>query len=425
MSSRVHPCPRCAAPVEAAEVGLSRCKFCGNEVDLGSDAVLRHYDSALREVPGEVPGAPPATPGPPLHARRSPLAASAEPTSPLRGRLKVLAGPLLALTAGFVGAQSVFVFARNGRDPSVIFTSVLAGALALSLLASARRAAAAAVTGFAGLLFAAKPFARPIYMKDGGLFGPTSETHLYYLIPGGILLMIAAIIALIVVSARELKDQPPEPSAASLALGAAGLAAGIALATHFFSGETIAEAIDRYRPRFAAVRDTWAAIHAKLPPPGSPAADFTRTDLSPRPIADKKNWQRSNTEVLAAEQLLDPDGKPSYDLITSNYLHTSVLWTGPKNPMSETVLYERSDDFAERLERVLSYRYLAVYRPSGASDRGAGVEATEGLEVFVFDLTTTELVASFKAPRPGYFTADREALARALARATGGVFDLD
>jgi hypothetical protein len=93
--------------------------------------------------------------------------------------------------------------------------------------------------------------------------------------------------------------------------------------------------------------------------------------------------------------------------------------------MSETVLYERSDDFAERLERVLSYRYLAVYRPSGAPDRGAAVEATQGLEVFVFDLTTTELVASFKAPRPGSYTADREALARALARATGGVFDLD
>src|SRR5690349_6492850 len=137
MSPRVHSCPRCAAPVEAAEAGLSRCKFCGNEVDLSPDAVLRHYDSALREVPSAQP-APPPTPGPPLHALRSSRAASAKPPSPLRGRLKVLAGPLLALAVGFVAVQSVFVFARNGRDPSVVFTSVLAGALALALLASAR-----------------------------------------------------------------------------------------------------------------------------------------------------------------------------------------------------------------------------------------------------------------------------------------------
>lgn len=337
----------------------------------------------------------------------------------------MLAGPLLALAAGFVGVQAVFVFARNGRDPSVILTSVLAGALALSLLASARRVAAAAVTGLAGILFAAKPFVRPIYMKDGGFFGPTSETHLYYLIPGVILLMIAAIISLVVVSARGLKDKPPEPSVSGLALSAAGLMAGIALAIPSFSGETIAETMVRYRPRFAAVRSTWAALYAKLPPEGSPAVPLTRPNLSPKPVVDHRNWQRSNTEVLAAAALLDPDSKPSYDLLTSSYLHNAVLWTGPKNPMGETGLYEMSGNFAERLERVLSYRYLAVYRPSGASYQGTAVEAALGLDVFVFDLATTELVASLNTPRSGHYTADREALARALARATGGSFAFD
>jgi hypothetical protein len=123
---------------------------------------------------------------------------------------------------------------------------------------------------------------------------------------------------------------------------------------------------------------------------------------------------KTNTAILPPEHLLDPGAKPAHDLIISGDLSHSLAWTGPNNPLSGSVLHGRAGTFDQTLERALAYRYVAVYRPGGA-----------GLEVFVFDLKTTELLASFRTKSAGGFTQERQELALALEKATGGAFAID
>ncbi|HEU4533862.1 MAG TPA: hypothetical protein VFS00_07075, partial [Polyangiaceae bacterium] len=149
----------------------------------------------------------------------------------------------------------------------------------------------------------------------------------------------------------------------------------------------------------------------KLPPAGGAAAEPRRAGLTPPPVFDDSKPGRPNTAFLAPEQLVDPDAKPGYDLILSSDFTHALAWTGPNNPMSESVLYERAGDFSGTLERALAYRYIVVYRPAGG-----------GSEAFVFDLTSTDLAASAKVEAAGDFTRGRKQLAQALERATGGTF---
>lgn len=387
------------------------CKFCGSKVDLGPEALARHY--AVPAVRTPPPAVQVMEPRPPAVVERAPA-----PPSPFWGRLKVVASPLLGVAAGWAAVQAVYAFLGNA-SPHAIPTALAMGVPVILGLIAGHKIPAAIGAAWSGILLTVKPFGRPVFMKDGDFFSLTSETHLNYFVPGILLLVTGTLIGLSIEAgsrskgdAEKAEKKPTKPL--FHALNAAGLAAGVALALPMLGGERINEVIVRYRPRFDEVRASLEAIHRKLPPAGSVTADQYRPSLNPPPFYDTKPRSKTNTAIVPPEHLLDTSAKAAYDLIISTDFMHSVAWTGPKNPMSETVMYDRSDGFDETLERALAYRYVVVYRP-----------ASGGLEVFVFDLKTTELLSSFRMKNLGGFTEARKELGVALEKATGGSFSIE
>lgn len=417
MNPRVWHCPRCGAPlddVKGAFVTFITCKFCGSKVDLGAEALARHYPVPATRLPQP----PPVIQVSDTHAAPTVAQRAPAPPSPFWGRFKIALGPILGLAAGFAGVMCVYVFLRND-EPEPLPAALLMGMAVILGATTDRKIPAILASVWAGALLTAKPFVRPVFWKDGDFFGLTSETHLYYLVPGVMFLATAAIIAMTLGGAKdgdETTEKNKKKSAKPLfhALNAVGLAAGIALAVPAFGGETTKDVIERYRPRFEALRGSLRTIHEKLPPPGSATRDQYRPNMDPRPIFDDKNRTKSNTAILPPEHLLDPSAKPVYDLIISGDLLHSLAWTGPNNPLSGSVLYGQAGDFDNTLERALAHRYVAVYRP-----------ASEGLEVFFFDLKTAALLASFRTKPVTGFTHSRRELGLALEKATGGTFSID
>lgn len=436
MTSRVHSCPRCSAPLEPGATGRVVCKFCGSDVDVTALDGLRHY---LPKAPPADQAAPPMTPED-LPERSAPRS-EPEPhhhahghahghapghahhhVSPFRRRLSLVSGPLLAIAAGYLSLQALFAFFRNGNSQNAILISIGMGVVVIALAVSGRTIQAAAAAALCGALFTAKPFVHPVVAKDGYVFGVTSETHLNYIVPGVLLLIAAAIIAMTFTRGKK----PWRPRPVRVLLGAAGFAAGVAIGLPSVTGESIEDAITRFKPRFEDMRATWKTIAAKLPPPGAMESDKIKRDLRPQPVGGSKHKTRVNTEIISTEQLLDPDVSSSYDLIVSGDLYLGMVWTGPKNPLSESVLYDRAAGFAQKLEGALAYRYLVVYR--GINPRGSGSgspSSADAMEVYVFDLTTTEIVACFRSAKAGSFQEGRETLARELGRVTGGLFEFD
>lgn len=51
MNPRVLHCPRCGAPMDDVKGMLVTCKFCGSKVDLGAEALARHYQAPVTRVP--------------------------------------------------------------------------------------------------------------------------------------------------------------------------------------------------------------------------------------------------------------------------------------------------------------------------------------------------------------------------------------
>ena len=213
----------------------------------------------------------------------------------------------------------------------------------------------------------------------------------------------------------------------------------------------------RYQGSFAVKRIQFKNIAQVLPPPGS-VNEITVADLSPKPIYDAKT-KTYNTEIVMADQLLDPDivtqGHDRFDLILGGDLLTCMQWTGPKNPMSESALDERSADMEPRLQRVLSYLYLVVVRPANfdppvALDEKSFKGGSADLEVFIVDLLKNKVAGSFRfsahsASQVHYsykadqsqkdqlqefaysslFTDARQKMGPLLEKATGGHFVLE
>src|SRR5688572_12357043 len=50
VNPRVLHCPRCGAPIDDVEGALTTCKFCGSKVDLGAQALARHYQVPVMPV---------------------------------------------------------------------------------------------------------------------------------------------------------------------------------------------------------------------------------------------------------------------------------------------------------------------------------------------------------------------------------------
>lgn len=219
------------------------------------------------------------------------------------------------------------------------------------------------------------------------------------------------------------------------------------------SGESNQVIFDRYREKFAAKRQQFQAIAAKLPAVGSVRKNQGPGNLTPRPIYDPRS-KTFNTSVVMAEQLRDPDVRlqtpEQFDLnLFEGLLLMNMQWTGPSNPMAESVRGQKARaNLVEELEGTLAQPYLVVLRPV-RYDRpvvfeGKGfIGGTVDLEGFLVDMKTTDIVASVRvagraddvvqgikgkmdaAVFSNMWKNVRGQLARALGEVSGGTFAFD
>ena len=168
-------------------------------------------------------------------------------------------------------------------------------------------------------------------------------------------------------------------------------------------GETARQLLKRYEDPFAEKRRQFKNIAQMLPPPGS-LKGATAANLSPKPVYDA-NSKSYNTEIVMYDQLLDPDveshGNDRLDLQLSGDLMDGILWTGPKNPMSESVLDESAGDLEQTLKKALGFRYLVVLRPADfvapvAVDENTYKPGMADIEGFIVDMQSNRVAGSFR-----------------------------
>lgn len=200
--------------------------------------------------------------------------------------------------------------------------------------------------------------------------------------------------------ARAVPPSDPTASRWTRLRRAAITALAVALAG---CGESNRAAIEALRPAYQARRATLANLAAALPPPGTAAT--TLSPLAPPVILREASEDTSNTEVVMAAQLIDPEGAPpqslSLDLGMSGALARCLAWTGPRNPMSASALGRRD---GARLRRecgaALERPYLLVLRVARyvapvAHDATSFAPGAATIEGFVLDAPSGALRGSF------------------------------
>ena len=176
---------------------------------------------------------------------------------------------------------------------------------------------------------------------------------------------------------------------------------------------TFKDVQEKYRGEYAELSRRYAAIANKLPTPGSVKQTSGPVTLDPKPLyADQKSKQQGadlsaiNTGILAAEELLNPSTVPEIRLIPAGvitYPRSSFALLKESNSSGSN--FEDTDGkFEQSLKTGLALRYLIVYRvadlirPTKVAGKGGQDAYTPGelkLEVFLVDLKTDEVVASF------------------------------
>ena len=176
---------------------------------------------------------------------------------------------------------------------------------------------------------------------------------------------------------------------------------------------TFKDVQEKYRGEYAALSSRYAAIASKLPPAGSVKQASAPVTLDPKPLyADQKSKQQGvdlsavNTGILSAEELLNPSTVPEIRLIPAGvitYPRSSFALVKESNSSGSD--FEDTDGkFEQSLKTGLALRYLIVYRvadlirPTKVAGKGGQDAYTPGvlkLDVFLVDLKTDEVVASF------------------------------
>jgi len=222
--------------------------------------------------------------------------------------------------------------------------------------------------------------------------------------------------------------------------------------------ESNRQVFKRYESQFADKRQQFKKIADSLPATGS-ANPSPATNLSPKPVYDPKS-DTNNTEIVMFDQLQDPDIQSEdhnrLDLILSGNLLLGMKWTGPKSPMSESVIDKRAESNLDpMLKKGLSTRYLVVLRPATftkpvAADENNYQAGSADIEGFLVDLEGNKILASFRftansadrveySYKPGQnkesqleefaysslYTDARDKLSKALPQSTGGNFNIE
>ena len=123
-------------------------------------------------------------------------------------------------------------------------------------------------------------------------------------------------------------------------------------------GAKVSDVLTKYQGDFKKKREQFQTIAHALP---VRATEKPCAGMNP-PIAFNENTKQYNTEILMFEQLLNPDAEPQFDMHLSRDLLNGIQWTGPKNPLSPSLLNNRGANMEKSLKAALDYRYLVVNR---------------------------------------------------------------
>jgi hypothetical protein len=167
------------------------------------------------------------------------------------------------------------------------------------------------------------------------------------------------------------------------------------------SGPTNADVIKKFQAPYASLRTDLAAAAKSLPDyngdqgPASP--------LNPAPVYKEKADGTANTDILMVEQLLDPDArlddKTQLDLLLSSYLLLDLQWTGPQNPMADSIQKQVASDptgkgYQADLDntRYIGVVRMAAYDPPVAGDNNQFTGGEALFAGYLLDLKTKQAV---------------------------------
>jgi hypothetical protein len=387
----VPECPNCGAPLDLARLhqGMVKCGYCGNAVALRSIPQLAADPALARKVEEEA--LPPTL------------------FDKLLGRNFAL---FAGLAAGFALVFAWFVFRRQPHDdeiPACLFAAVGA----VCALGWKRRLYAAALALGVGGLVAAKPFLRPIVDSDlGYAYSPTSETALYFVVPGALLIGLAVVVVLRIRPARLKTDLAllrPRP------LAALGVAVGAGLGLLAFAGPTNRDALAEHGPLLDARARQYGMIVAWIDAPGRPALPTSAAGLSPPPsfVADDP---RSNVDIVPIDAWNGRSGSVPLDLYLAGYLSHAIERRAEPWWRDD---WDRDDDLVSvELPAAAATRYLVAYR----CDKHESGEPVTGCALWMFSLDTSAPLFARALPEPKEYADAEGYLLSQLAEATQGTF---
>jgi hypothetical protein len=174
------------------------------------------------------------------------------------------------------------------------------------------------------------------------------------------------------------------------------------------TGPTRGEVLQRYRQPYAEMRERLKQIAQLLPPKNSVKdnpSGTTQLNLNPLPSYKRsamKGPVTDNTGVLAAEQLLDPEVTPEFDLMLLGFPQSCFYWLSQKYASAADLNSADDGSLAAGFEAGLARRYLLVYR-TARYDRPTIVNSSSftpgaiDVELFLVDFQSPKVLTSFNA----------------------------
>lgn len=290
---------------------------------------------------------------------------------------------------------------------------MLAAVCTLFALGWKRRLVAIALAVAVGGLMVLKPFLRPI-LSEYGAYSPTSETAMFYLVPGAVLLALGA---LIVFAIRPQRIRIDLALLKPTILASVGFVAGAALAVWAYTGETNRSLLESRAAELDALRGRYAVIAQALraePPPPLPER-VEGLDPLPRFVMDDPS---SHTDFTTYHNFVRSRTSPTsdefvYGQLSSIFMMLDEHWSW--------IDWEYREDLVGRLESALATRYVAVYRCETRDDVGDDVAACT---VWLADVPSARVllrVSSPFVPRYGAYGVEEDVL-RTLQYATDETF---
>lgn len=328
------------------------------------------------------------------------------PSAILRGKI------IFAICVGLFGVlilPTFYYLDRYDSTDRAPVIAIVASILGFIVYGSGRRKLATIAVMLLGLVLLVKPFVRPV-IYDHYTLSLTSETHLYFLISG---ISMLVVFGWLLIAAFDPNHSPPADSKLLRIIAVVMLGAGIFGGYHFFGGPTIRDVIQQHQADGTAMRQKFFQFAKSLPEVGKVVP--LQEKLTPPPVWHEDRLLENNIDIMTVEELWNPDESvKSRDLHLSSEITYAIRWTGPKNPLASYRMGDPAGEFGKRLSHTFQLPWLAAYR-----------SGTTGIEVFVYDLRAGKIVTAVVVTgTTGDYVTDRKLVLEALAKTTGGTFDV-